>query len=64
MAKRAPRVTVKSRGKMGGSFKAVAKRIAYKQGIPIARANAILAAGTRRASASARRTNPRLNRVH
>lgn len=64
MAKRAPRLRLRSKGKMGGSFKAVAKRIADKQGIPIARANAILAAGTRHASARAKRANPKLNRVH
>lgn len=44
-------------------FKAVAASIARQKGVPIARANAILAASTRRAGAKARRRNPRLNRV-
>ncbi len=45
------------------SFKSVAKKIAAKEGVPVKRANAILAASTRSASASARKANPRLNRV-
>jgi len=44
-------------------FKAVAKKIARKQGVSIKRASAILAASTRRASAKAKRANPRLKRV-
>jgi hypothetical protein len=44
-------------------FKAVQKSIAQKQGIPPNRAGAILAARTRGASASAKKKNPRLNRV-
>jgi len=44
-------------------FKTIAKHIARKQGIPIERANAILAAGTRRASKAAKRKNPKLKRV-
>lgn len=44
-------------------FDAAARSIARRQHIPLARARAILAAGTRRASAAARRRNPRLNRV-
>lgn len=44
-------------------FKNVAQSIARKQGIPIERASAELAAGTRRAGAAARRKNPRLSRV-
>lgn len=44
-------------------FKAVAAGMARKQGIPMARARAELAASTRRASPAARRANPRLNRV-
>ncbi len=44
-------------------FKAVQAKIAAKQGIPKARAGAILAAATRRASSAAKRTNPRLKRV-
>lgn len=44
-------------------FKAVASQIAKKQGISTDRASAILAASTRHAGKSARRANPRLNRV-
>lgn len=44
-------------------FKAVAKGIAKKQGVSRERANAMLAAGTRRASAAAKKKNPRLKRV-
>lgn len=45
------------------SFKAVAARIAAKQKLPIKRADAILAAGTRRASAAAKAKNPNLKKV-
>lgn len=44
-------------------FKAVQAKIAKKQGVSMERAGAILAAGTRRASAKAKRANPRLKRV-
>lgn len=44
-------------------FKAVAADIASKRGVSKERASAMLAAGTRRAGAAARRRNPRLNRV-
>ena len=44
-------------------FKKVAATIARTQGISIQRANAMLAATTRRASKSAKRKNPRLKRV-
>lgn len=44
-------------------FKAVQARIAKKQGISKDRAGAILAAGARKASKKAVRTNPRLKRV-
>lgn len=44
-------------------FKNVAKSIARKQKVPLKRARAILASGTRRASAAAKRKNPRLKRV-
>ena len=44
-------------------FEAVAGKIAAKQGIPLERARAELAAGTRRAGAAAKRKNPRLKRV-
>ena len=44
-------------------FKAVQKKIAAKQGVSMARAGAILAAGARKASKSAVKANPRLKRV-
>ena len=44
-------------------FKAVASKIAKKQGVSKERASAILAASTRRASKKAKRANPRLKRV-
>lgn len=44
-------------------FERVAKGIARRQGVSLERARAMLAAGTRRAGAAARRRNPRLNRV-
>lgn len=44
-------------------FKAVAAKIAKKQGISTDRASAIVAAGARKASKSAVKANPRLKRV-
>lgn len=44
-------------------FKSVQASIARKEGVSKARAGAILAAATRRASPAARKANPRLNRV-
>ena len=44
-------------------FKAVAKGIAKKQGIPISRANAILASASRNASSAAKAKNKNLKRV-
>lgn len=44
-------------------FKAVANKIAKKQGVSIKTASRELAASSRRASASAKRKNPRLKRV-
>lgn len=44
-------------------FKAVAKSIAKKQGIPLERANAIVASGARKASKKAVKANPRLLKV-
>lgn len=44
-------------------FEEVARGIAKRQGIPVERARAILAAGTRRAGTAARKKNPALNRV-
>lgn len=45
------------------SFKAVAKAVSRKEGIPLKNANAIIASSARKASASAVRKNPRLLRV-
>lgn len=44
-------------------FKAVQSNIAKKQGISAKAAGAILAASTRKASATAKKKNPRLKRV-
>ena len=44
-------------------FKAVAQKIARKEGVSMKQASAILASSTRNASASAKRANPRLKRV-
>ena len=44
-------------------FKAVQKEIAAKQGIPMERAGAILAAGARKASPAALQKNPRLKKI-
>lgn len=48
---------------MHPGFKAVSKKIASKQGIPIENARAILARASRSASPKAKRKNPRLKRV-
>jgi len=44
-------------------FAAIQSSIARREGVSKERAGAMLAAGTRRASAAARRKNPRLKRV-
>lgn len=44
-------------------FKNVAKSIAKKQGISTKKASAILASSTRKASAAAKRANPKLKKV-
>ena len=44
-------------------FKAVQKKMAAKEGVSMERAGAMLAASTRRASAKAKKKNPRLKRV-
>lgn len=44
-------------------FEVNAALIARREGIPIEKARAILAAGTRKASPAAKRANPRLKRV-
>jgi hypothetical protein len=47
----------------GMGFKAAQKSIAKKQGIPMKNAGAILAAGARKASPAAKKTNPNLKKV-
>ncbi len=49
--------------KKNPGFKAVQKKIAQKQGIPMERAGAILAAGARKASPAAKKANPALKKV-
>lgn len=49
--------------KKGMGFKAAQKQISRKEGIPMKNAGAILAASTRRASASAKKANPNLKKV-
>lgn len=49
--------------KKGMGFKAAAKQVARKQGIPIKNARAIIAAGARKASPAAKRKNPNLKKV-
>lgn len=44
-------------------FKSVQSKIAARQGVSKKRAGAILASATRRASAKAKRKNPRLKKV-
>jgi len=44
-------------------FKAVQKKIAEKQGIPMDRAGAILASSSRKASPAAKKANPNLKKV-
>jgi hypothetical protein len=44
-------------------FQNIQKKIAMTEGIPAKNAGAILASSTRNASKSARKKNPRLNRV-
>lgn len=44
-------------------FKAVAAKVAKKQGVSKERAAAIVAAGARNASTKAHKANPRLNKV-
>lgn len=51
------------KAKKGMGFKKAQQAIAKKQGIPMERAGAILAAGARKASAKAVRANPNLKKV-
>ena len=49
--------------KKGMGFKAAAKGIASKQGIPMKNAGAILAKGAQKASPAAKKANPNLLKV-
>ena len=49
--------------KAHAGFKATQKKIAAKQGVSMAGAGAILAAGARKASPAAIKANPRLKKV-
>jgi len=49
--------------KKGMGFAAAQKNISKKQGIPMKNAGAILAAGARNASTSAKKANPNLKKV-
>jgi hypothetical protein len=44
-------------------FKAVASKIARKEGVSVERASAMLAASSRKASPAAKKANPNLKRV-
>lgn len=44
-------------------FKAIAEKISAKEGVSKARASAILAASSRKASPAAKKSNPALKRV-
>lgn len=61
MSEAAPTIELAEKKTKG--FQANARKIARKQGLPLERAQAILAAGTRRASAAAKKKNPALKRV-
>ena len=51
------------KAKKGMGFKTAQKQIAKKQGISMAGAGAILAAGARKASSAAKKKNPNLLKV-
>lgn len=47
----------------GMGFAAAARSVARRQGLPMKRARAIIAAGARNASAGAKKANPNLKKV-
>lgn len=61
--RRGPAVARYAQGGRHPGFENVAKSIAAREGVPMDRARAMLAAATRRASPAAKRANPRLKRV-
>lgn len=50
--------------KKHSGFKAAARKIEAREGVSKGEADAMLAAGARKASGAARKANPRLKRVH
>lgn len=52
-----------AKAKKGMGFQAAAKSVAAKQHIPQEQANAIIAAGARKASPAAKKANPNLKKV-
>lgn len=52
-----------SKSKKGMGFKAAAKSVAEKEGMPMDRAKAIIAASTRKASPAAKKENPNLKKI-
>lgn len=54
---------MKAKSKKGMGFAAAQKQITKRQGIGMARAGAILAAGARKASPAAMKANPNLKKV-
>ena len=51
------------KSKKGMGFKAASKSVAKREGVQIGRAQAIIAASTRKASAQAKKDNPNLKKV-
>lgn len=56
-------ITFKAKAKKGMGFKKAAASVAAKQGIPVKNAQAIIAAGARKASPAAKKKNPNLKKV-
>jgi len=52
-----------AKAKKGMGFKAASKSVQEKEGVSKERANAIIAAGARKASAKAKKKNPNLKKV-
>ena len=52
-----------AKSKKGMGFKAASKSVQEKQGVSKKQADAIIAAGARKASASAKKKNPNLKKV-
>lgn len=52
-----------AKSKKGMGFKAAAKSVSMKEGMPMKDANAVIAAGARKASSMAKKANPNLMKV-